>query len=108
MLSRNSIGDSDEFGPQPVRITPEFQQDSGPMSPSVGADLGDALEAETVQSHTIDLQHDLQRAPVSGVSDVLFTRADYNKALFEARLNNIGDSDLKFPWETGVMGEIFF
>ena len=104
---RESIGDSDEFGPQPVRITPEFQQDSGPMSPSVGADLGGALEAETVQSHTIDLQHDLQRAPVSGVSDVLFTRADYNKALFEARLNNIGDSDLKFPWETGVMGEIF-
>ena len=105
---QQSIGDSVEFGPQPVRITPDFQQDSGPLSPSADADLGDALEAETVQSLAVDSQHELRRVPVAGVSDVLFTRADYNKALFEARLNNIGDSDLKFPWETGVMGEIFF
>ena len=104
---QQSIGDGVEFGPQPVRITPDFQQDSGPVSPSADADLGDALEAETVQSLAVDSQHELRRVPVAGVSDVLFTRADYNKALFEARLNNIGDSDLKFPWETGVMGEIF-
>ena len=36
-----------------------------------------------------------------------FSRADVNKALFEARLQNLGDTELKYPWESGVMGDIF-
>ena len=34
-----------------------------------------------------------------------FSRADVNKAPFEARLQNLGDTELKYPWEHGVMGD---
>ena len=40
-------------------------------------------------------------------SDVAVPRADFNRALFEARLQGVGDAELKMPWETGVMREIF-
>ena len=39
--------------------------------------------------------------------DTPFSRADVNKALFEARLQNLFDTELKYPWESGVMGDIF-
>ena len=32
-------------------------------------------------------------------------RADVNKALFEARLQSLDDTGLKYPWESGVMGD---
>ena len=39
--------------------------------------------------------------------DAPATRADYNKALFEARMSTIGDAAMKMPWETGIMKQIF-
>ena len=40
-------------------------------------------------------------------SDVAVSGADFNRALFEARLQGVGDAELKLPWETGIMREIF-
>ena len=39
--------------------------------------------------------------------DAPTTRADYNKALLEARMSTIGDAAMKMPWETGIMKQIF-
>eukprot|EP00435_Cladocopium_sp_Y103_P014351 s3649_g3.t1 len=39
--------------------------------------------------------------------DVAISTADYNRALFEARMSMLGDAGVKLPWETGVMGKIF-
>ena len=36
------------------------------------------------------------------------SKSGYNRALFEARLNAVGDSELKLPWEQGVWKAIFF
>ena len=41
------------------------------------------------------------------VADVAMSRSDYNRALFEARLSAVGDSELKLPWEQGVWKAIF-
>ena len=46
-------------------------------------------------------------AKVSTLDDVPAARADYNKALFEARMSTIGDAAMKMPWETGIMKQIF-
>ena len=41
------------------------------------------------------------------VADVAMSKTDYNRALFEVRLNAVGDSELKLPWEQGVWKAIF-
>ena len=46
-------------------------------------------------------------AKASTSDDVPATRADYNKALFEARMSTVGDAAMKMPWETGIMKQIF-
>ena len=35
------------------------------------------------------------------------SRADYNRALFEARMSSMSDVELKMPWETGIMKQLF-
>ena len=35
------------------------------------------------------------------------SRSDYNRALFEARMSSMSDVELKMPWETGFMKQIF-
>ena len=39
--------------------------------------------------------------------DTPFSSADVYKALFEARLQSLGDTELTVPWESGMMGNIF-
>jgi len=46
-------------------------------------------------------------AKASTSDDVPAARADYNKALFEARMSTIGDAAMKVPWETGIMKQTF-
>lgn len=45
--------------------------------------------------------------PLRSSADVPISKADYNRALFEARLSAVGDSELKLPWEQGVWKAIF-
>ena len=40
-------------------------------------------------------------------SDVAVSRSDYNRALFDARMAAMGDVELKMPWESGIMKQIF-
>ena len=40
-------------------------------------------------------------------SDAPVSRADYNRALFEARMSSMSDVELKMPWETGIMKQLF-
>ena len=35
------------------------------------------------------------------------SRSDYNRALFEARMSSMSDVELRMPWETGIMKQIF-
>ena len=46
-------------------------------------------------------------SPQRSRADVPISKADYNRALFEARLSAIGESELKLPWEQGVWKAIF-
>ena len=65
------------------------------------------LELDTIQSGAVvsDLQFDVQQSAKR--ADTPFSRADVNKALFEARLQSLGDAELKFSWESGVLGDNF-
>ena len=44
---------------------------------------------------------------VARSSEVPVLRSDYNRALFEARMSSMSDVELKMPWETGIMKQIF-
>ena len=44
---------------------------------------------------------------VARSSEVPVSRSDYNRALFEARMSSMSDVELKMPWETGIMKQIF-
>jgi hypothetical protein len=46
-------------------------------------------------------------APVQTSVDLPISRSDYNKALFEARMSAVGDIEMKLPWETGIMKQLF-
>ena len=99
------IQDGDAMSSQPVRDVPDANQELLDMS-LFGSGLGDALECDTVQSCVAETDvHCAQQ--LDKRADVPFSRADVNKALFEARLQNLGDTELKYPWESGVMGDIF-
>ena len=76
-------------------------------SPPIGFDLGNGLEIDAMQSCAVEseLPFDLQQSATQ--VDAPFSRADVNKALFEARLQCLGDTELKYPWESGVMSDIF-
>ena len=99
------IQDGDAMSSQPVRDVPDANQELLDMS-LFGSGLGDALKCDTVQSCVAETDvHCAQQ--LDKRADVPFSRADVNKALFEARLQNLGDTELKYPWESGVMGDIF-
>ena len=100
-----SIQDADAMSSQPVSDVLEVNPEIGDGS-LFGPGLVDALECDTVRSSVAgvvvpDVQQLDKRA------DVPFSRADVNKALFEARLQNFGDTELKYPWEHGAMVDIF-
>ena len=74
---------------------------------SNGPDLGNALDSESVQSCPDTSEYHDGQTHHAAQSDTPFSRADVNKALFEARLQNLSDTELEYPWESGVMGNIF-
>ena len=76
-------------------------------APPSGFDFNTGLELDTIHSCAVesDLHLDVQQS-VTRV-DAPLSRAEVNKALFEARLESLSDTELKFPWESGVMGDIF-
>ena len=39
--------------------------------------------------------------------DVPLSKSEYNRLLFEARMNSMGDADVKLPWEQGIWKRIF-
>ena len=82
---------------------------SGISSQQDGYDVGDLFGAQTVTSQgyvdTADVEEAKPQQSTGG--DVAVPIADYNRILFEARLQGLGDAELKMPWETGVMREIF-
>ena len=69
----------------------------GSDAEQLGLDLQGHME-ESAQVPTA-VQHQREDTPIS--------KSDYNRALFEARLNAVGDSELKLPWEQGVWKAIF-
>ena len=69
----------------------------GSDAEQLGLDLQGHME-ESAQVPT-GVQHQREDTPIS--------KSDYNRALFEARLNAVGDSELKLPWEQGVWKAIF-
>ena len=76
---------------------------TSPFGPDLWGDPG-GLDAQQCSTGS-----ELQEGSSSFVdhADVPFSRADVNKALFEARLHCLDDTGVKYPWETGVMAEIF-
>eukprot|EP00435_Cladocopium_sp_Y103_P063478 s673_g25.t1 len=86
------------------------EQESVFASPSgtpLGLDPGAEFDLDTVQSCAIETDVHVDTHKLQQLAEPPFSRADVNKALFEARLQCLDDTELKYPWETGVMGEIF-
>ena len=75
-------------------------------SPS-GPDLGNLFGLDAIQSDAEGFESHIGLTQPASCVDTPFSRADVNKALFEARLQSLGDTELKYPWESGVMGDIF-
>ena len=71
----------------------------------IGDLFGNSSDAEQVG---LDFQGNMEEAAQAFASvqhqrvDVPSSKSDYNGILFEARLNAVGDSELKLPWEQGV------
>ena len=61
------------------------------------------------QDLQVDTLNEVQgsNSPLRSSADVPISKSDYNRALFEARLSAVGDSELKLPWEQGVWKAIF-
>ena len=78
-----------------------------------GIDLGIGLDAVSGAQSVGSLDDDRNACPeevlprTSSAVDTAVSISDYNRLLFEARLGGVGDAELKLPWETGVMKEIF-
>ena len=91
---------------QSVRDGPDVDQVSlhtPPDGPGLGSDLGfNAADILPLQSDV-----NAQSPGTLQHTDVPLSKADVNKALFEARLQCLNDTGIKLPWGTGVMGEIF-
>ena len=76
------------------------------MLPS-SLEFNTGLELDDEQSCAADSDHHLDVQQSAARVDTPFSRADVNKALFGSRLPGLGDTERKFPWESGVMGDIF-
>ena len=76
-------------------------------SPS-GPDLVNLFGRDAIQSDAERFESHVDVTQPASCVDTPLSRADVNKALFEARLQGLGDTELKYPWESGVMGDIFF
>ena len=91
---------------QAVRDGPDVDQVSlytPPDGPGLGSDLGfNAADILPLQSEV-----NAQSPGPLHHTDVPRSKADVNKALFEARLECPGDAAIKFQSGTGVMSEIF-
>ena len=75
-------------------------------SPS-GPDLVNLFGRDAIQSGAERFESHVDVTQPASCVDTPLSRADVNKALFEARLQSLGDTELKYPWESGVMGDIF-
>ena len=89
-----------------------FQTDASEFEPGTPIDdlFGKASPLEFVgQELRVDSDSIVQgsRSPLRSRADVPISKADYNRALFEARLSAVGESELKLPWEQGVWKAIF-
>ena len=73
------------------------------FSDSGHADIG---HMQTVGDDT-SFTHDQPASGQTVREDLPMSRADYNRILFEARLESLGDTELKLPWEQGIWKSIF-
>ena len=87
--------------PVGVRVYDDPLQPVTPCDDSYGFssphDVTGPVEQSGVHSIGHGFESDEQR-----VADVAMSKSDYNRALFEARLSAVGDSELKRLWEQGV------
>ena len=104
--------DSADVEAHNVATDAAFQLDASELEPGTPMDdlFGDASPFEFVGQ---DLQVDSKgnvlgsKSSLRSRADVPISKADYNRALFEARLSAVGESELKLPWEQGVWKAIF-
>ena len=71
--------------------------------------LDDLFGAQTIFSHadSKDAHSEEATSRAKASTDAAVSISDYNRVLFEARLQDVGDAELKLPWEVGVMKDIF-
>ena len=107
-VSFSSVLDNSDVGNdiQPLPIAQDQHQASLDVPPS-SFDLGNGFEFDAIQSCAVESELHMDVQQSAAQVDTPFSRADVNKVLFEARLQSLGDTELKFPWESGVMGDIF-
>ena len=89
-----------------------LQSDASELEPGTPMDdlFGNTPPLEFVgQELQVDSKSNVQgsKSPLRSRADVPISKADYNRALFEARLSAVGESELKLPWEQGVWKAIF-
>ena len=91
----------------------EFAKGPSPFGDDQGIDLGNGIGAVSSAQSVCSPVDDRNACPeevfprASSAVDTAVSISDYNRLLFEARLEGVGDAELKLPWETGVMKEIF-
>ena len=103
-VSFSSVLDNSDVGNdiQPLPIAQDQHQASLDVPPS-SFDLGNGFEFDAIQSCAVESELHMDVQQSAAQVDTPFSRADVNKALFEARLQSLGDTELKFPWESGVV-----
>ena len=77
-------------------------------TPACDFATGDLLEQKIADEASCVDADDIPVQSAAKISvDPVVSRAEYNRILFEARMNSASDLEMKMPWETRIMKQIF-
>ena len=101
------LDNANECNMSPSVLNVQESNQAPPDESPSGPDLVNLFGQDAIQSDAEGFESHVDVTQSASCVDTPFSRADVNKALFEARLQSLGDTELKYPWESGVMGDIF-
>lgn len=117
--SASSVGDSGGGTARFRRADPEQMASATLFGPMLDQSV-DVFGTDAVSQNfsPLSMQRDLlgepcdeseffDDEPIRRGNSVLFSKEQYNKALFDARLDLLSDTQLKLPWEQGILKTIF-
>ena len=93
------LDNADERNMSPSVLNVQESNQAPPDESPSGPDCVNLFGQDAVQSEVGGFKSHVGVSQPASCVDTPFSRADVNKALFEARLQSLGDTELKYPWD---------